>query len=377
MLTKQLGLILVWLWCNLLRIAVARTPHPCYYDVNKPASDDILPCYPSTFSDHYTCCKAGDKCLEDKACYDLDTGNTYQYGCTDPTFKDAHCPRKCELDTAKSHWIGLVFCNGTNNLPNNTWLCHHPDNCGGKGNCASKIWNEGLEKMPPIGCDDLKHGDYFVAFKAAATLSDTAVLPVPSKTSAWWAENADRYRTTGSSVPGGNSTLPALIMGNSAVSSTSSMASGVTSPASATSTDASDPDPEASATNLSPEKQKRVDMGVGIGVGVPVALFIAALGFIFTCRRRRRREAQIQNDAGTPGEKTAAAAYGHKSELDGTPVIGTYGSPGPSEMQGSSVEGTLWQSPVAKQGDFGYKKRMSAREEDDEIRGVGVHELAG
>jgi hypothetical protein len=372
--TMQLNLMFVWLWINFINTAIARTPQQCYYDANKPAADDILPCYPSTFSSHYTCCKAGDKCLEDKACYDLDTGNTYQYGCTDSTFTDPHCPQKCELDTEKSHWIGLVYCNGTHNLPNNTWLCHHPDNCGNKGNCANRIWSDGLEKMPPTGCEDLKHGDDYVAFNAAATLSDTAVLPVPSKTSAWWAENADRYRATSPTLTTQVFTADASVLRISSVSSTSSVASGSTASASATSTAA--PDPYPTATHPSPdEKQNHIGMGVGIGVGVPLTLCIAVLGLIFTRRRRKRRETQTETqtsiNTSTSAEKSAAAAYGHRSELDGTPIIETYGSPGLSEMQGSSVEGTPWQSPVMAQGEFGGKKRMSGGE------GVGVCELAG
>lgn len=53
-----------------------------------------------------------------------------------------------------TNWVGLVYCNGTANLPNNTWLCNHPDNCG-KGNGCDDKWDPELQKLPPTQCKDL------------------------------------------------------------------------------------------------------------------------------------------------------------------------------------------------------------------------------
>ena len=132
-----------------LTIVVA-SPQLCYYAANKLASDDIIPCYTSTNPDTYSCCKIGDTCLRRGACYNGNTGVTYQYGCTDSSYLDERCPPKCGLGTEVSHWTGLVYCNGTNNgMPNNTWLCHHPENCGGKGDCATKTWDEGVARIVP------------------------------------------------------------------------------------------------------------------------------------------------------------------------------------------------------------------------------------
>ncbi|KAF1993698.1 hypothetical protein P154DRAFT_412539, partial [Amniculicola lignicola CBS 123094] len=65
----------------------------CYYDVGKLAPDYIIPCY-TAFEGSFSCCKRGNVCLQQNACYDGDTGVTYQYGCTDKKYKDPRCPQK-------------------------------------------------------------------------------------------------------------------------------------------------------------------------------------------------------------------------------------------------------------------------------------------
>lgn len=106
---------------------VASTPQLCYTDVDKLAPKYIVPCWTSNTTPHYSCCKAGDKCLEHNACYDSGTGNTYQYGCTDSAYADSSvCPSKCDLNRETTNWVGLVYCNGTHGLPGDTWVCILP-----------------------------------------------------------------------------------------------------------------------------------------------------------------------------------------------------------------------------------------------------------
>ncbi|KAH7395055.1 hypothetical protein DE146DRAFT_68518 [Phaeosphaeria sp. MPI-PUGE-AT-0046c] len=192
---RGIFLVLSILHFNLPLTSWARTPHSCYWSANKLAPDDYLPCYGSTTTAQYSCCQAGDKCLEGNACYDQDTGVTYQYGCTDPTFKDPHCPQKCNLDLEKSHWVGLIFCNGTNGLPNDSWVCHHPDNCGNRSSCASQVWGDTIQRQPPTGCENVKHGREYVALDAVGTIRDLVPLPAPTQTASWWLANSDRYQS--------------------------------------------------------------------------------------------------------------------------------------------------------------------------------------
>lgn len=98
------------------------TPALCYHDVNQLAPEYIVPCWPSNRMPHYSCCKIGSKCLKHNACYDGATGVTYQYGCTDATYIDPSCPSKCGLNRQKSKWVGMVYCDGTHNWPNTTWV---------------------------------------------------------------------------------------------------------------------------------------------------------------------------------------------------------------------------------------------------------------
>jgi hypothetical protein len=46
------------------------------------------------------CCLIGDVCLSGNTCWNFDTGNLYQYGCTDITYEDETCPYKCGSNTS-------------------------------------------------------------------------------------------------------------------------------------------------------------------------------------------------------------------------------------------------------------------------------------
>lgn len=110
------------LW-SLCIATVTTTPQLCYTEAGVLAPDYIVPCWPSQKAQQYSCCKIGDKCLDHSACYNAQTGVTYQYGCTDSAYRDPNiCPTKCGLDGKKSNYVGMVFCNGSRGLPTDTWV---------------------------------------------------------------------------------------------------------------------------------------------------------------------------------------------------------------------------------------------------------------
>lgn len=349
----------------------------CYYDVGKLAPENIIPCYPSTFSDQYSCCKVGNKCLRHNACYDDATGVTYQYGCTDPTFQDEHCPKKCSLSTDKSHWVGLVFCNGQRTMPNNTWVCHHPDNCGSGGDCAEGDWGSELEPLEYVTCKDLKHEGRYVAFTESWTISDLVPLPVATELSTWWEAHADRKKTTTTSPHISATTLPGLMSPN---------ASGIVPSETAATTT-----PTSSPTSASPALPNRravaIGLGAGIGFGVPVLLALAALTFFHIRRQRKKHLAALPyaSNLYSSEKGDAAGTYPYSGaetvspvlrfELEGSPVSAPCASPQPSELQDMSVDRTLCVSPEIAQ-EMGRKEGMGRRGEDEEEpRVLRVHEL--
>ena len=106
----------------LLSSAPAAFEPRCYYDAGKLAPDDIVPCYTNPDAGQYACCKIGSKCLGHEACWDPLTQVTYQYGCTDHSYRNGRCPQKCSLDRELSHWSGLVYCDGKDGTPKDTWV---------------------------------------------------------------------------------------------------------------------------------------------------------------------------------------------------------------------------------------------------------------
>ncbi|KAH7089196.1 hypothetical protein FB567DRAFT_627698 [Paraphoma chrysanthemicola] len=323
----------------------ALTPHPCYYSTDSMATDDLLPCYASTFSSHYSCCRHGDKCLEHGACYDEDTKVTYQYGCTDPSFKDIHCPQKCNLDVKKSRWVGLVFCNGTNGMPADQWICNHPDNCKTGTGCHRLKWRNSIETLPNTYCEDIRHDEAHVAIYTTQTLSDTAALPSPSRTSSWWSANADRPKT-----------VAALTMASSTPLSNKT-------------------------SDVLHARNKKLALGLGVGLGIPIIL-LATFLILFYIRKYRKHTntatpAEPTQPTFPPDGKNAMPALGYKAEVDGSSVLeGFMSPPPPSEMEGSSVTGTPFVSPVTVHEEFESVQRGSGMKEERGTKG-GRHEMAG
>ena len=125
-LLHRLGLCLVIL--SLARLAIggpsSNIPRLCYTGKDQLAPLNLMPCFSSTIDDGgvYGCCLAGDHCLSNQACYNGYKGVTYQKGCTQRHYDHDNCPDKCKTNQSKSDWVGLVFCNGTNGTPSDTWV---------------------------------------------------------------------------------------------------------------------------------------------------------------------------------------------------------------------------------------------------------------
>ena len=66
----------------------------CYFGpgASNRGPSSLVPCLSTGQS---ACCLLGDTCLSGNTCYNYKTGDLYQYGCTDITYRDATCPYKC------------------------------------------------------------------------------------------------------------------------------------------------------------------------------------------------------------------------------------------------------------------------------------------
>ena len=85
---------------SLLALAhIITAQQQCYFGAGAanrgPA--DLVPCMNTGQS---ACCLLGDVCLSGNTCWNFDTGNLYQYGCTDVTYKDETCPYKCGFNSS-------------------------------------------------------------------------------------------------------------------------------------------------------------------------------------------------------------------------------------------------------------------------------------
>ena len=196
-----------------------------------------------------------------------------------------------------------------------------------------------------------------MAINATTTLRDGDFLPNATATASFWAANTDRYKS-----------IPAYTTGSDMPSSTNSP------PANHASSD---------------KTSTTIGLAVGLGVGVPLLIGIAAL--IFFCVRRQRKKKTDPMASTEPTEPTepaqpasaypddkkdAVASHGFKAELDATPNIG---SPGPSEMQDTSVMGSPYGSPLVSPATIheGFKGSDEIYKAEGGGRPGQAHEMAG
>lgn len=257
--------------------------------------------------------------------------------------------------------MGLVFCNAKNgnNVPNNTWICHHPGNCN-DNECHNSTSNEEIQNISKSECGDLQHGKDFLALASYGTVIPTIrLLPKTSNTTesaAYWANYTDRWKDVDLGTGGGSSP------GSSPDSINSSHAS-----------------TDKTATTIG--------MAIGLGAGIPILLGIAAAVFFYLRHQRKEKANTTANDTIVPSHSThpapeypddkkgAVASDGFKAELGGTqPPI----SPGPSEMQDTSVKGSSYVSPLVSPATMhdGFKGEGISKYQGPYMRSH-PHEMAG
>ena len=71
----------------------------CYFGpgAQNRGPSELVPCLNTGQS---ACCLLGDVCLSGNTCWNYVTGNLYQYGCTDVSYKDESCPYKCGFNSS-------------------------------------------------------------------------------------------------------------------------------------------------------------------------------------------------------------------------------------------------------------------------------------
>lgn len=87
----------ILVWCFAPRVI---SQQQCYFGpgaVNRGPTN-LVPCLGSGNS---ACCLLGDICLSGNTCWNYETGDLYQYGCTDISYKDSTCPFKCGFNVSK------------------------------------------------------------------------------------------------------------------------------------------------------------------------------------------------------------------------------------------------------------------------------------
>ena len=170
-----------------LSVGLSYAQHECYFGpgaVNRGPSQ-LVPCMSTGQS---ACCLLGDTCLSGNTCYNYTTGDLYQYGCTDSTYKDASCPFKCGWNSsacpsygtrgnelqltsnpALSPWTALEYCEDWS--VDDIWVCHAPESCGCEWNAT-----DDLLILAPRGCKEMG-SDARVALYAPSTLAPYVSLP--------------------------------------------------------------------------------------------------------------------------------------------------------------------------------------------------------
>ncbi|KAL5414134.1 hypothetical protein PMIN03_003383 [Paraphaeosphaeria minitans] len=319
-------------------------PRLCYTGETELASSALLPCFNGPVDDGgvYGCCLAGDYCLENQACYNKYRAITYQKGCTRREYDSSNCPRKCDTDQKKADWVGVIYCNGTNGTPKDTWVCQHPDNCYAPAtNCPlpdTASWDTGLEITRTTRCENIQHDKKWVAFENKLNIKTTVSLPQPSYVSAWWDAHSNYSTRWHQEIPHSQeipytSTRPT----DSTLNATSS-ASGSSGPTSSN-----------NSTTLLPEgtsasNGSKIGMAVGLGLGTP--LLLAILGFLIFFLRKRR-------NGGDDGEQPWSGTQSGDGAVENEKVHGSTGEtydysakaelpaderPAPvPEMEGSSI----------------------------------------
>ncbi|KAK1489276.1 hypothetical protein CCUS01_03320, partial [Colletotrichum cuscutae] len=260
----------------------------CYFDAGYVGPPNLLPCLPAneTKGGFSWCCLAGDACVNE-ACWNHDSGVTYQYGCNDPNYADKICPLKGDLDPAKSPWIGLVRCDTENEGILKYWACNHPDTCG--ENCPTEperpqvtqsVWPWKPQALPPNkDCKDL--GRRVLAMYAPATIPSTGGVPLAYTAPANKPSlSMPPLQSSGTTTSLASSTTP------TSISDTGTSVVNITSPTAATPTSV---DSKTSSSTLGTGAIASIAVSSAFLIGS--ALFVAFM----LLRRRRSRHGPVLN----------------------------------------------------------------------------------
>lgn len=306
---------MVWLFVLIAPVMLVTGQQQCYFGpgATNRGPSNLVPCNGTGTS---ACCLLGDTCLSGNTCYNYATGDLYQYGCTDITYKDETCPYKCGWDPASSPWTALEYCTDIQDIAD-TWVCHAPESCG----CE---WNStyDLLVLQPIGCKEMG-SNARVALYAPSTLAPYVSLPstiggstgyysptVISGTSTWVSTavagytpssftQLTTYRAAPTSTvlidegqtPGPSTYAPARSYTPTAAASGTALSSQNHNPTTASGT-ASAPT-TSNSTTASSGLSTGAKAGIGVGVAVGVCL-LAALAWIFFLMGKRHRERRSQ-----------------------------------------------------------------------------------
>ena len=79
----------------------------CYFGpgAQNRGPSELVPCLNTGQS---ACCLLGDVCLSGNTCWNFATGNLYQYGCTDISYKDEACSSKCGFNSSMTTILILL-----------------------------------------------------------------------------------------------------------------------------------------------------------------------------------------------------------------------------------------------------------------------------
>ena len=103
----------------LILVHLINAQQQCYYGpgAENRGPSDLVPCMNTGQS---ACCLLGDVCLSGNTCWNYVTGNLYQYGCTDISYKDKSCPYKCGFNSSTTFRFTLLI-----RCANHIQPCHH------------------------------------------------------------------------------------------------------------------------------------------------------------------------------------------------------------------------------------------------------------
>lgn len=255
---SNFGLTVLSIWYHWTLLIRASSMNPTCYFPNGDIAPNYQPCNSTVDADASICCDLSTSVCGTKGlCYGSN-GYLYRGGCTDRSWKSAHCPTYC-LQNARDGPAPLVPC--THGIVTGDFCCFSPAR-GNHGCCNRKfrLWQFG-----------------------AANGAGMPFAPIGTQ-------------STSLSAGSPTSSLPST-------STSASLACAVTPASSSPATISMSSIPQGSSSNLT---------AIGLGVGVPLGIILLLnLGFlVFRERRHRINTQQLIEEA------IAAADEAHKAERE-------------------------------------------------------------